>query len=87
MIEHAIATGHATFDFGRSTPNEGTFHFKQQWGAEATPLHWEYVLAGGRSLPNLSPSNPKYRAAIAMWTRLPLGVANRIGPLIVRSIP
>jgi len=87
MIEHAIATGHTIFDFGRSTPNEGTYNFKAQWGAEPTPLHWEYVLKGGRSLPNLSPSNPKYRAAIAIWTRLPLAVANRLGPYIVRSIP
>ena len=87
MIEHAIATGHTTFDFGRSTPNEGTFHFKQQWGAQPSPLHWEYVLANGRTLPNLSPSNPKFRAAIALWTRLPLAVANRLGPHIVRSIP
>jgi len=87
MIEHAIATGHTTFDFGRSTPNEGTYNFKAQWGAEPTPLHWEYVLDGGRSLPNLSPSNPKFRAAIALWTRLPLAVTNLVGPHIVRSIP
>jgi FemAB-related protein (PEP-CTERM system-associated) len=87
MVEHAIETRHSTFDFGRSTPGEGTFQFKQQWGAEPTPLNWEYVLAPGRTLPNLSPSNPKYRAAIALWTRLPLAVANRLGPHIVRSIP
>jgi len=87
MIEYAIATGHKTFDFGRSTPNEGTYHFKAQWRAEPTPLHWEYVLEPGRSLPNLSPSNPKYRAAIAVWTRLPLAVTNLLGPHIVRSIP
>jgi serine/alanine adding enzyme len=87
MVEHAIATGHTTFDFGRSTPNEGTYKFKAQWGAEPVPLHWEYVLSGGQRLPDLSPSNPKYRAAIALWTRLPLAVANRLGPHIVRSIP
>ncbi|HJZ74731.1 MAG TPA: FemAB family XrtA/PEP-CTERM system-associated protein [Vicinamibacterales bacterium] len=87
MIEHAIATGHKTFDFGRSTPNEGTYTFKAQWGAQPTPLHWEYVLGAGCRLPNLSPSNPKYRAAIGLWTRLPLTVANFLGPHIVRSIP
>jgi FemAB-related protein (PEP-CTERM system-associated) len=87
MLEHAIETRHSMFDFGRSTPGEGTFQFKQQWGAEPTPLNWEYVLANGRTLPNLSPSNPKFRAAIALWTRLPLAVANRLGPHIVRSIP
>ena len=87
MVEHAIETRHSVFDFGRSTPGEGTFQFKQQWGAEPTPLNWEYVLTNGRTLPNLSPSNPKFRAAIALWTRLPLAVANRLGPHIVRSIP
>jgi len=87
MVEHAIETRHSVFDFGRSTPGEGTFQFKQQWGAEPTPLNWEYVLANGRTLPNLSPSNPKFRAAIATWRRLPLAVANRLGPHIVRSIP
>ena len=87
MVEHAIETRHSVFDFGRSTPGEGTFQFKQQWGAEPTPLNWEYVLTNGRTLPNLSPSNPKFRAAIALWTRLPLAVANRLGPHIFRSIP
>jgi FemAB-related protein (PEP-CTERM system-associated) len=87
MLEDAIETGHTAFDFGRSTPDEGTFQFKQQWGAQPTPLHWEYVLSGGKGLPNLSPSNPKFRAAIALWTRLPLAVTNRLGPHIVRSIP
>ncbi|HKB12960.1 MAG TPA: FemAB family XrtA/PEP-CTERM system-associated protein [Vicinamibacterales bacterium] len=87
MIEHAVAAGHTTFDFGRSTPNEGTYNFKAQWGAQPVPLHWEYALQGGRELPNLSPSNPKFRTAIAVWTRLPLAVTTRLGPHIVRSIP
>ncbi len=28
------------FDFGRSTPGEGTYSFKKQWGAIPSPLHW-----------------------------------------------
>ena len=87
IIEDAIAAGWRTLDFGRSTPNEGTFHFKQQWGAEPRPLHWEYVLRDGGELPNLSPSNPRYRKAIDLWTRLPLPITNLIGPHIIRSIP
>ena len=87
IIEHAIAEGFRTLDFGRSTPNEGTFQFKQQWGAAPRPLHWEYVLRGGGALPNLSPSNPRYRKAIDLWTRLPLPITNWLGPHIVRSIP
>jgi serine/alanine adding enzyme len=87
ILEGASARGCSTFDFGRSTPHEGTYKFKEQWGAEAVPLCWEYGLLAGRDLPDSSPTNPKFRLAIAMWKKLPLSVANRIGPMIVRAIP
>ena len=51
VIESGIADGCTRLDFGRSTPNEGTFHFKAQWGAAPVPLCWEYVLLGESSLP------------------------------------
>ena len=75
------------FDMGRSTPGEGTFKFKAQWGAEPVQLHWEYPLASEHELPNLSPANPKYHRAIALWQRLPIGVTRTVGPMIVRTIP
>ena len=87
MLRYAVDRGFSTFDFGRSTPNEGTFHFKRQWGAAPRELVWEYWLAGGRSLPNLNPQNPKFAAAIRAWQRLPVGVATALGPHIVRHIP
>ena len=87
ILEGASASGCLTFDFGRSTPNEGTYKFKEQWGAQPVPLCWEYGLLAGGEVPNSSPTNPKFRLAIAMWKKLPLSVANRIGPMIVRAIP
>jgi len=87
MLEGAINRGMSAFDFGRSTPGEGTFHFKQQWGAVASPFHWEYWLADGRQVPDQGPTNPKFQAAIAAWQHLPLWLANRLGPAIVRDIP
>jgi FemAB-related protein (PEP-CTERM system-associated) len=87
MLQHAIASGCTVFDFGRSTPNEGTFHFKRQWGAEPTPIAWEYSMLNGRPMPDQSPANPKFRAAIETWKRLPVPVATFLGPAIVRSIP
>jgi FemAB-related protein (PEP-CTERM system-associated) len=87
MLDGASARGCSTFDFGRSTPQEGTYKFKEQWGAQPVPLCWEYGLLIGRDLPNSSPTNPKFRLAIAIWKKLPLSVANRIGPSIVRAIP
>lgn len=86
-ILHAIADGRATLDFGQSTPGDGGFQFKRQWGAEPSPLYWEYRLVTGGRLPDQSPANPKFKPAIAMWKRLPLRVATWLGPSIVRSIP
>jgi FemAB-related protein (PEP-CTERM system-associated) len=86
MLRDAIASGASTFDFGRSTPGEGTFQFKRQWGAEPTPLIWEYLGERG-SLPDRSPANPKFRAAIGVWQRLPVRVATWCGPHVVRHIP
>ena len=79
--------GFVTFDFGRSTPESGPWRFKKQWGARELPLHWEFILAEGEALPDLSVSNTKFRLAIEAWKRLPLPVANFLGPKIVRGIP
>ena len=86
-IQHARDSGCEVFDFGRSTPGEGTFKFKEQWGAQPVPLHWEYCLNGPSEVPNISPDNRKYALMVNAWTRLPLPLANLIGPHIVRSIP
>jgi len=86
-IEAALAEGCEVFDFGRSTPGEGTYKFKEQWGAEPVALHWEYWLASGDEPPDQGPKNPKFRMAIETWKRLPLWLANAVGPSIVRGIP
>lgn len=86
-IQSAQADGCRVLDFGRSTPYEGTFHFKRQWGAEPVPLHWEYPWIERGGIPDQGPTNPKFRAAIALWKRCPLWLTNRVGPHIVRAIP
>jgi len=83
----ALRNGYRSVDLGRCSPGSGTHRFKQQWKPEERPLHWYYWLAEGRPLPHLRPDNPKYRLAISVWKRLPLAVANRLGPRIVRFIP
>ena len=40
FLSHATTLGARHFDFGRSTPGQGTHRFKKQWGAVQTPLHW-----------------------------------------------
>jgi len=87
MLESACREGFASFDFGRSTPDTGTYRFKEQWGARPVALHWYYWLDANRPLPDLSPRNPKHQLAIAIWRRLPLAVSNTLGPSIVKYIP
>lgn len=87
MLRFAIERGFGLFDFGRSTPGEGTYLFKQQWGAEPRELVWEYWMNGAHPVPELSPKNPKFDLAIRTWQRLPVGIATRLGPLVVRNIP
>ncbi|WP_298435874.1 FemAB family XrtA/PEP-CTERM system-associated protein [Geobacter sp.] len=86
-IRFAIGHGSTIFDFGRSTPGEGTFRFKKQWGARPVQLYWQYLLGQGKDVPELNPRNPKYRLAVKVWQKLPLAVTNALGPLIVRNIP
>lgn len=86
-IRFAISLGLKKLDFGRSTPDEGTYNFKKQWGAAPVQLYWQYLLKPGIVLPDLTPSNPKYDLAIRLWQKLPLTVSKMLGPLIVRNIP
>lgn len=79
--------GYRCFDFGRSTVGSGTHRFKKQWGTQEVPLYWAYWTREGQSLPELNPENPRYKLAIRVWQRLPLAIANRIGPRVVRCLP
>ena len=87
MLREVIAGGGRVFDFGRSTPGEGTFHFKKQWKAEPVPLHWEYALITRDAPPDQSPGSGRFAMAIELWKKLPVPVANTIGPLIIGNIP
>jgi len=83
------------FDFGRSSIDASTYQFKKQWGS--TPIqHYWYSFE-----PSASPdtdkthsqaraansNNPKFQLLIAVWKKLPLWLANVIGPHIVKYIP
>jgi FemAB-related protein (PEP-CTERM system-associated) len=76
-----------TFDFGRSSVGSGTHRFKMQWGSRKVQLYWVYSLPKERNLPELNPQNARYRLAIWTRKRLPLTLANWLGPRIVRCLP
>ena len=87
IIRHAIESGRASLDFGRSTPNEGTFHFTSSGSPGRKPLYWEYVTRGHGELPRFEPANPKYRAAIAVWDAAAARGRQLHRSNIVKSIP
>ncbi len=87
ILSLAIEQGYEFFDFGRSTIGASTHKYKKQWGAIEHPLYWHYWLSDSDELPELNPDNPKYKMAISAWQRLPLVVANTIGPHLVRNLP
>ena len=86
VLRRAAARGYRVFDFGRSKLGTGAYSFKKNWGFTPTPLAYHFRLAPGAAIPDLNPLNPKFRLFIAAWKRLPLPVANLIGPHIVRGL-
>lgn len=86
LMRRACAEGYTLFDYGRSKIGTGPWSFKKNWGFEPQPLSYEYRLYKREAIPQNNPMNPKYRAFIALWRRLPIGVANALGPHIVRNL-
>lgn len=86
LMRRAAERGCTIFDFGRSKVGTGPYSFKKNWGFSPVPVVHEYCLRNGNGLPEINPSNPKYQLFIALWRRLPLPVANFLGPHIVRNI-
>ena len=86
LMRRACVRGLKVFDYGRSKQGTGSFAFKKNWGFEPTPLHYEYQLYKRDAVPQNNPNNAKYKLLIQTWRRLPIGVANWLGPFVVRSL-
>jgi len=86
FIEKAATEGFRTFNFGRCTPGGGTHRFKLQWGGRDEPLWW-YHRPSDQNAATPSPDEGALSFGPKVWRRLPLPVANALGPGIVRRIP
>jgi FemAB-related protein (PEP-CTERM system-associated) len=86
LMRRACGRGARIFDYGRSKRGTGSFAFKRNWGFEPQPLHYEYRLYRRDKIPQNNPAAAKYRLLAKVWRRLPISVANWLGPHIVRSL-
>lgn len=86
MLEYACSEGYQKFDFGRSTVDEGTYRFKQQWGAKPAPLYWYRFFRDSRAAGGLASENWRMRLVIECWKRLPIEITRVLGPRIRKYI-
>jgi serine/alanine adding enzyme len=86
MLEFACESGFRRFDFGRSTVNEGTYRFKEQWGAHPEPIYWYRFVRGEQPAEPVATDRGRLRWAMDGWRHLPVGVTRVMGPIIRRHI-
>lgn len=86
FLEYAADNGFAYFDFGRSTPGEGTYLFKKQWGAEPVPLGWYRLTRHEKANGSAAGKGSLRSTSQKLWRSLPLPAANFLGPRIRKYI-
>jgi len=86
MLEYACDNGLKYFDFGRSSPDEGTYKFKEQWGTIPTVLHWHYIALDGQPIDEETSEKSKFEKAIRFWQKIPVPITKIIGPMIRKHI-
>lgn len=86
MLEYACDNGYAYFDFGRSSPDEGTYKFKEQWGAKPSPLNWHSIYLKGEPENIEESEKSKFSKAIQYWQKLPVPITKILGPMIRKHI-
>ncbi|MBY0397341.1 MAG: GNAT family N-acetyltransferase, partial [Thermoleophilia bacterium] len=86
LMERAVLRGQAVFDFGRSAAGDSVYVYKERWGARPSPAGWQ-VAGAGAGGPGPNTQGGGRRLVSRVWKRLPLPLANRLGPAIVRGLP
>ncbi|MEQ8771667.1 MAG: FemAB family PEP-CTERM system-associated protein, partial [Erythrobacter sp.] len=86
LMCHAREEGAQRFDFGRSKTGSGPWKFKKNWGFIPEPLTYGEWTAPGRPARDVDPTSAAYARRIELWKKLPLPIANLIGPPIARGL-
>lgn len=86
LMCRAQEKGKAWFDFGRSKIDSGPYRFKKNWGFEPTPLEYEWHLAPGAHLADISQQSGVFGTVSKLWKKLPLPVSKLLGPSLSRHL-
>lgn len=86
LMCHARRQGMQRFDFGRSKTGSGPYAFKKNWGFDPAPMTYGAWTAPGAPPRNIDPTDASYSRKIELWKKLPLPVANLVGPWIARGL-
>ena len=86
LMLHARRKGMERFDFGRSKTGSGPYNFKKNWGFQPVPLVYGEWTAPGEKPRDVDPTSSEYSRKIELWKKLPLPIANTIGPWIARDL-
>ncbi|HYD24084.1 MAG TPA: FemAB family XrtA/PEP-CTERM system-associated protein [Croceibacterium sp.] len=86
LMRHARERGCKRFDFGRSKTGSGAYFFKQNWGFEPEDLRYSSWTAPGAAPRDADPTSARHAARIALWRKLPLALANRLGPMVAGGL-
>ena len=86
LMCEARARGYSRFDFGRSKVGTGPAAWKKSWGFEPVPLRYATRSADGAAARDVNPLSPRYRRKVELWKKLPLPLANLIGPYLARGL-
>lgn len=86
LMNHARARACTVFDFGRSKAGTGPAAWKKTWGWEGVPLTYATRAPDGCEARDINPLSPQYQRKVALWKKLPLPIANIVGPFISRGL-
>jgi FemAB-related protein (PEP-CTERM system-associated) len=87
VMKRALEAGVRYFDFGRSKLGTGSYEFKTQWKMRERPLPYQFFLVRRKSMPNFSPTNPKFKLSISLWKAMPFALTKVLGPAVIRLFP
>lgn len=86
VLKYGCENGFSRFDFGRSTPGEGTCLFKEQWGAKPSQLNWVSTRLSGKGVSTTRSNKSVFSTVVHYWKRLPVPITLLLGPPVRRQI-